>query len=395
MRLPTFSCATVLASKAQIVDLRSPAEYARDHLPGAMSVPLFDDQQRAIVGTLYKRESPEAAYKAGLEMAENGMGERLAAILGRPVPPEEWRERFTELAARLRKQMREPGVLLEEQSDLRALGDQPLILHCWRGGMRSQSVALLLRALGEDRVGLLPGGYKSYRNWVMQRIERLRGDDFQLFVLRGATGVGKTEVLRALEARRPGCTLDLEGLAGHRSSVLGAVGLEPASQPAFESGLLQRIEALRAGPIFVEGESRKVGDVVLPRGLYVAMQTAPQLKLTAPIVARVERLGEDYLGKGCLYGLADDRRLQACARALDGLRAKLGDARVDGMQAELREGAWRGVTERLLHAHYDPLYSHGECGRSYLAEFDATSPDLLDSLLELRARYEARLPEGG
>ena len=395
MRLPTFSCATVLGSEAQIVDLRSPAEYARDHLPGAISVPLFDDEQRAIVGTLYKHESPEAAYEAGLRMVEGGMGERLGAILGRSIAPEEWRERFTELAAGLREQMREPNVLLEEHADLSVLGDRPLIVHCWRGGMRSQSVALLLRALGETRVGLLPGGYKSYRHWVMQRIEQLREEDFQLLTIRGATGVGKTEVLRAVERRAPGTTLDLEGLAGHRSSVLGAVGLRPVSQPAFESALLQRLDVLQPGSIFVEGESRKVGDVILPEPLYAAMQSQPQLKLNATIAERVELLGRDYLGESCVAGPADPDRLEACARALDGLRGKLGHARVEGMQAELRAGVWRGATEQLLHEHYDPLYAHGEEGRSYLAELDACDPQLLDRLLELRARTEARPLPGG
>lgn len=395
MRLPTFSCATVLASKAQIVDLRSPAEYARDHLPGAVSVPLFDDEQRAIVGTLYKHESPEAAYEAGLKMVESGMGERLAAILGRSVAAEEWRERFTELAAGLREQMREPHVLLEEHADLSMLGERPLIVHCWRGGMRSQSVALLLRALGETRVGLLPGGYKSYRHWVMQRIEALKQEDFQLLVLRGATGVGKTEILRALEQRSPGSTLDLEGLAGHRSSVLGAVGLQPVSQPAFESALLQRLEALRPGPVFVEGESRKVGDVILPEALYAAMQRQPQIKLSASVAHRVELLGRDYLGETSARGPADAGRLEACARALDGLRGKLGHARVDHMQARLRSGAWQGVTEDLLHEHYDPLYAHGEMGRDYLAELDAAAPDLIEQLLDLRDRTEARPPQGG
>lgn len=395
MRLPTFSCATVLGSEAQIVDLRSPAEYARDHLPGAVSVPLFDDEQRAIVGTLYKHESPEAAYEAGLRMVEGRMGDRLAAILGRSVTPEEWRERFNELAAGLRDQMREPNVLLDEQSDLGVLGDRPLIVHCWRGGMRSQSVALLLRALGETRVGLLPGGYKSYRNWVMQRIDQLREEDFQLLVIRGATGVGKTEALRAVERRAPGTTLDLEGLAGHRSSVLGAVGLHPVSQPAFETALLQRLDALESGPIFVEGESRKVGDVILPEALFAAMQSQPQLRLNATVAERVDLLGRDYLGDSCVEGAADPARLEACAQALDGLRSKLGQARVDGMQAKLRAGEWMAATEQLLHEHYDPLYAHGEKGRSYQAELDASDSLLVDRLLELRGRTEAHPVQGG
>ena len=395
MRLPTFSCETVLAGRARIVDLRSPAEFARDHLPGAESVPLFDDQQRAIVGTLYKQESPAAAYEAGLRMVEGEMGAKLEQILQRRVAPEEWGERFQELAAALRQQMREPGVLLDGDAKLDELGEQPLILHCWRGGMRSQSVALLLRALGETQVGFLAGGYKEYRTWVMEQLAAYQESDFQLIVLRGATGVGKTEILRALELRCPGSTLDLEGLAGHRSSVLGAVGLQPVSQPTFESALLQRLQELGGQPVYVEGESRKVGDAILPEPLYRAMQSAPQLKLEAPVAARVELLGRDYLGEAVLDGEPDGERLEACAAALDGLRTKLGEARVDALQRQLRSGAWREVTESLLHEHYDPLYAHGERDRDYRATLDATAPGLLDEILALRGSAGAHRGQPG
>lgn len=387
MRLPTFSVETVLAGSAQIIDLRSPAEFARDHLPGAQSVPLLDDEQRAIVGTLYKQESAEAAYDAGLAMVESGMGARLEAILQRQVDAEEWRLRFGELAAGLRAQMREPSVLCELEPSLDVLGEQPLIVHCWRGGMRSQSVALLLRALGETRVGLLKGGYKRYRQWVIDQLDALSAKDLRLITLRGATGVGKTEVLRALEARCPGSTLDLEGLAGHRSSVLGAIGLQPQSQPHLESLLVQRIpELCGSQPVFVEAESRKVGDLIVPQALFEAMQAAPQVRLEADVEHRVELLGRDYLGDA---DQPDPARLAACAEAIGGLRGKLGAAQVEAWQAALLAGRWREVVRGLLADHYDPLYAHGEARHGLAATVDAADPQLLDRLLALREELTA------
>ena len=402
MRLPTFASETVLAGSPRIIDLRSPGEFAHDHLPGAVSVPLFDDGQRAIVGTLYKQESPEAAYEAGLEMVEAGMDERIEKILCRELPGAEWKSRFRELSEHLRQQMSEPSLLLQQQDSLAGLGSEPIILHCWRGGMRSQSMALLLRSLGETQVGLLKGGYKAYRSQVIASLAGHPADDFPFIVLRGATGVGKTQILRQLEERAPHSTLDLEGLAGHRSSVLGAVGLKPVSQPRFETLLLRRLAELGihskdgsrpSQPIFVEGESRKVGDVVLPESLYAAMHQGTQLKVQASVKYRVELLGLDYLGPAALEGPADLARLAELATALDGLRRKLGQGLVDQMQAELRSGSWRGVTEQLLHLHYDALYAHGEVQRSYAAEFDAEDPKLLAKLLAFRAAACPPTPE--
>lgn len=385
MRLPTFSSATVLASRARIVDLRSPSEFAHDHLPGAESVPLFDDEQRAIVGTLYKQDSPSAAYEVGLRMVEDGMGERLARILQRELSVEEWRERFRDLAGQLRHQLTEPAALLDRGVELASLGEQPIVLHCWRGGMRSQSVALLLRALGEQQVGLLDGGYKGYRRYVLEQWNQFDAAAVPLVVLRGATGVGKTRVLRELEARAPGSTIDLEGLAGHRSSVLGAVGLEPRSQPAFEGDLLRVVQRCRRdGPVFVEGESRKVGDRIVPGPLFAAMEAAPQVKLTAQLETRLNQLGADYLGEAAAGGPLPQARLEELAQALGGLRQALSGAVVADLQQRLLRGDWRSVTQVLLERHYDPLYAHGGEGRDYQAELAVEREDLLDQLLTMR-----------
>ncbi len=371
--------------RPRLVDLRSPSEFARDHLPGALNVPLFEDDQRALVGTLFKQVSPAAAFEKGLSLTRQRLGRLLDQILGVEVEPERWASAFERLAVELRADPAQTRPLQTAVSSLGSFGSQPLILNCWRGGLRSQSVVLLLRAIGFDQAVLLRGGYKAYRQWVMQRVAAIPAE-LPFLVLRGQTGVGKTLILRALERDHPGTTLDLEGLAGHRSSVLGAVGLQPVTQGAFEGGLIERIDQLAAGahaegPWWVEGESRKVGDVVLPAPLFQAMTAGAQVRLCAGMEQRIEQLGQDYL--------VEDGSLEQTAAALQGLRKKLGGTVVDAMQQQIRGGEWRAAVRDLLELHYDPLYRRDERGRDWLAEFDLGSPELNARLEELR-RQSAR-----
>lgn len=388
MRLPSFPPGQVLASPSvDIVDLRSPAEFARDHLPGARNVPLFDDNERAIVGTLYKQQSPASAYAKGLSLVEQGIGELLQQILQRDVSDQQWQGKLDQLAAHLKSRLGKPVAELDLSDSLATLGPRPLVVHCWRGGMRSQSVALLLRALGEDHVGLLDGGYKAYRSELLEQLSRGQADDYPLIVVRGRTGVGKTQVLHQLERLWPNSTLDLEGLACHRSSALGAVGLAPVSQPLFESQLVARVAELKAAggaPWFVEGESRKVGDSVLPSALYQALQSAPEVRLTLRKSARVDRLGVEYLGDGALRGEPDERRLREVAAAVGSLKQPLGGQSVNEMQAWLARGEWRPVVSRLLDEHYDPHYDRGGHPDGPRLSLDAADPDLLEKLGQLR-----------
>ncbi len=368
MRLPTYSVPQVLAGNSRVIDLRSPAEYQRDHLPGAVNVPLLDDEQRAIVGTLYKRESPQRAYAEGLDIVESRMGEMLERILGKPVHGNDWKQQFHDLAQKLAMSSTE----LEPSA---AVG--PLVFHCWRGGMRSQSVALLVRMLGQE-AGILDGGYKAYRQWVMAQLQRLQPDELNFIVLRGPTGVGKTDLLRRIEAQRSRSTLDLEGLAAHRSSVLGAVGLKPVSQPMFESLLWQRLVELRLAdqaatghshpqqPVFVEGESRKVGDAEIPAAVFAAMESSPQVHLTASTEYRIELLGAEYLA-------TDDHRRQTLA-SLQALERKLGHRVVAELSEQIRGGQWRRAAATLLERHYDPLYQRDDLGRDWLMELEVTDP---------------------
>ena len=349
------------AADAVFVDLRSPSEFAEDHLPGARNLPLFDDVERAVIGTLFAQSSPEAAFAEGRERTREKIGEltRAIAATARWAPPDvELAERVDELTAK---------GLAGLQSDLalerrHALPSGAVVLYCWRGGLRSTAIVAFMRGLGLERAFALEGGYKAYRRGVRERIARWSPPPG--FVLRGLTGVGKTLVLRGVERLRPGWTLDLEALAGHRSSVLGMVGLEPCTQKTFETRLVQRLERGFAGPCLVEGESRKVGDVVLPEPVWSVIREGTSIELVAPTERRVQLLIEDYLGR--------EENRAAIAAQLPFIEERLGRTRWEGRLVELlatrRE---HELVEILLRTYYDPLYRHSEGAHAYATTIES------------------------
>lgn len=353
------------------VDLRSPAEYERDHVPGADHAALFDDDQRAIVGTLYRKDSPLAAYEAGLEMVRQRLPRLLQEWTGQEVAESLWRPRFDALCSELAPTS--PSHV-ELATDV-PLPDQGriLVVYCWRGGMRSRSVAALLQSLGIP-VRLLEGGYKSYRSWVMQRLKEEW--PFPLTVLRGPTGVGKTAILAQLEEAAPGSTLCLESLAQHRSSILGAVGRRPVGQAFFESQLVDWMDRPHPATVFVEGESRKVGDIVLPEPLWQAMEGGRQVLLRARVETRVRNLMEDYLEDG-------DEAIEQLCQQLPFLEKRIGKSWVGQLTTWLREGRAAEVAEVLLERYYDPRYAHGDAGREWIAELEVEDAGLIPALVNL------------
>ena len=238
-----------------LLDVRSPGEFEAGHIPGALSLPLFSDEERAIVGTLYKQKGPEIAFQKGLEVA------------GQKLP---W---YVEEARRL------------------VPGSQKIAVHCWRGGQRSGSLAWLLSFSGFD-VSVLEGGYKAYRRYIHEQFgER----PFRSVVLGGATGSGKTAVLKALREMGEQ-VLDLEGIAHHKGSAFGALGETP--QPnveQFENELFHAFKALDTDRrVWVENESRSIGRVFLPEGLWHRLQRSPLVQLEVPFENRVAYLVEVY-----------------------------------------------------------------------------------------------------
>ena len=349
---------------AVVLDLRSPKEFAEDHLPGAFNVPLFGDVERALVGTLYRRESPEAAFDQGRVIARAriaGLVAEVARLSGLEIGPEDFGRRVEEMTAHGITGL-STAIVCEPAQEL---PERPIVLHCWRGGLRSRSVAGFLAGLGLPRIVQLEGGYKGYRAEVLRELAAWRAP--RTFVLRGLTGVGKTLVLREIELLRPEWTVDLEGLAGHRSSLLGMVGLEPASQKAFESGLAARLRQRPTGPLVLEGESRKVGDAIIPIAIWRALENGSNLELTASVERRISVLREDYL--------ASPRSRPELARQLPLIEERM--IREPGeptLQELLASDRVTELVERLLLRYYDPLYRHGEQGRRLDARFDASQP---------------------
>ena len=294
-----------------LIDVRSPAEYAEDHVPGAVSCPVLDDEERARIGTLYKQVSPFQARKLGAALVARNIARQLeTAFAGME---RSWR---------------------------------PLV-YCWRGGKRSGAMAHVLREVGWH-AKTLEGGYRAYRRHVLERLAVLpRGLTFR--VVHGATGSGKSRLLRAL-AGAGAQVLDLEQLAAHRGSVLGGLPDRPQpSQKWFESLLLERTAAFDpARPVYVEGESRRIGQLQVPEALILVMRAAECLLLEAGIETRVALLMDEYR-----HFFAERAVLEAQLDCLAGLH---GNDRVGEWKALAARAAWAELVTRLLAEHYDPAY---------------------------------------
>ncbi|MBA3479988.1 MAG: tRNA 2-selenouridine(34) synthase MnmH [Lautropia sp.] len=302
-----------------VIDVRTPAEYALDHLPGAVNHPVLSNRERVLVGTLQSESGAFDANVKGAALVAANIGAMLAGPLADK--PRSW---------------------------------DPLI-YCWRGGSRSWSLAMVLARVGW-RVGLLEGGYRSYRQRVVADLERL-ASTFSFTVVAGPTGSGKTTVLKLA-----GCggaqVLDLEALANHRGSVLGAVPDSPQpSQKAFDALLWQALRTFDpARPVLVESESRKIGQLHLPEPLMQRMRSSSCVKLEVPLAVRIRLLRNQYphLEEDC-EGLKD---------RLERLVSLHPDKRVAEWRALADAGRWEELVERLLLEHYDPAY-HRSLLRNY------------------------------
>ncbi len=368
---------------ARVVDLRSPAEFAEDHVPGAVNVPLFDDVQRALVGTLFVQDSPQSAFIAAREIVRAKIGELVAGIsaaTGWAPRDADFEKRVDELTAGGFERM--SSFLLAAEAT--PPPHDPVVFHCWRGGMRSRSVLHFVRELGLESATLLDGGYKSYRADVIQRLATFVPPP--TFVLRGLTGVGKTLVLREIERLAPELVIDLEGLAGHRSSLLGMVGLEPCSQKMFESRFAERIRRPLGPVLIVEGESRKVGDAIVPPRMWDALDSGTNLELVASVERRVDVLTSDYL--------ATPRGRDELRRQLPQVEARMAKSHVGpGLVVLLDAGRTDELVRLLLEHYYDPLYRHGQKGKTFAERFDATDPRVAAQAIRAWC-LAARAPRG-
>jgi len=216
------------------------------------------------------------------------------------------------------------------------------VIFCWRGGMRSGGVVAFLKKLGVDTLQL-EGGHKAYRRYVMDKLAEYRFKP-KLVVLYGLTGAGKTEILRKIDAPM----IDLEGLAQHRSSVLGAVNLKPRTQVMFESLLYRELEKLDSPYVLIEGESRKIGKIVIPEFLFTAMKSGINVRVECPFEDRVKRIVKEYT-EGDLVELRGK---------LDFFEKRLGKSKVADLKIWFAKKEFDKVAEVLLREYYDVLYSH-------------------------------------
>lgn len=314
-----------------VIDVRSPAEFAEDHVPGAISLPALSNAERAEVGTIYKQQSPFAARRLG------------AALVARNV------------ATHLE------GPLKNKDGAWRPL------VYCWRGGQRSGSVATILNAVGW-RTETIEGGYKSYRAKIVDLLYD-KPVAISPVLLDGNTGTAKTAVLATL-AEMGHQVIDLEGLARHRGSILGGEADPQPAQKAFESALALVLDRLDpAKPVVIEAESSKIGELLVPVGLWKAMCSAPRLRVEAPVAQRAA-----YLTKRYADIIEDPTRL---ADTLARLLPIQGHERVEAWQRLAVAGAFETLATELITHHYDPRYASAARARDvgWVETFEANSLD--------------------
>ena len=316
----------------EIIDARTPAEFAEDHIPGAINLPVLDNHERIVVGTMYKQQSAfDARRLGGALVAANISRHMLAALQDKP---KNWR---------------------------------PLI-YCWRGGQRSGSFATWLRMVGWDACQL-EGGYKAFRHHVIAEIARIV-PTLALRIVCGPTGSAKTRVLEALAAQGAQ-VLDLEDLAAHKGSVLGALPDRPQpAQKRFETLLWDRLRRLDpARPVYVEAESRKIGLVFVPEALILAIRPAPCILIDATREARLDFLVRDYAYLGDDVGALQDK--------LHRLREHQSRETLERWKSLAAAHALPELFAELIDQHYDPLY-HRSQNHNYVNYADALRVDSAD-----------------
>ena len=306
---------TDIAQFDAIIDARTPAEFELDHIPGAINCPVLSNEERITIGTIYKQVSPFEAKRLGAALVAENLAKHL-------------KESFADKPANWKP-----------------------VVYCWRGGLRSGSMVTWLRLVGWD-AQQLAGGYKAFRHHVVDQIEAIV-PKLQLQVLCGATGSAKTRVLHALKAQGAQ-VVDLEGLARHKGSLLGSLpGVAQPSQKNFETLLAQELQALDVRrPVFIEGESPKIGRIALPLTLVKHMHRSAVIEIQATAEARLAYLLSDYAYLG--------EHVEPLCERLAYLKEIQGAQTVQRWQEWAQSGDLPSLFSELMQLHYDPLYARSQ-----------------------------------
>lgn len=312
-----------------LIDVRTPQEYAEGTIGEAVNVPLYLDDQRIVVGTAYKQESPEVAKRIAMKYVSERLPEIYDAILE-----------------------------LEKE-------EKPLVLFCARGGMRSQSLYQLLKSLGHE-VWVIEGGYKAYRHVVIEETIRL-SEEKTFVVLHGNTGVGKTYILNALtNFGEP--VIDIEGLAKHRGSMLGRVGLMPQpTQKTFEHLIYEALKNQAEKYVFVEAESKRLGRNTIPDCLLYAMKSGKHLWIEATLEQRSNILVHEYM--------AEESHKEAICEVLEMFRKHVGNESVETMRLDVLSGKGHETAKILMEQYYDPKYEFTSNQYAYDWKFKLDTPE--------------------
>ncbi|MBL7744615.1 MAG: tRNA 2-selenouridine(34) synthase MnmH [Chitinophagaceae bacterium] len=307
-----------------VLDVRSPGEYIHAHIPGAYNLPLFTDEERKVVGTTYKQEGREAAIKIGLDY----------------------------FGPKMRQMVETVESLVDAGSP--SSGSRQVLVHCWRGGMRSAAVAWLLDMYG-FRVFTLAGGYKSYRNWVIETFSL----PFSFIILGGYTGSGKTYILDELE-RKGAAVINLEKLASHKGSAFGDIGMpDQPTQEMFENVLSHELRTFfdkdQAAPIWMEDESQRIGFINLPNTLWNTMRRSPVRFMLIPFEERLKHIVQEY-------GTLNKERM---AKAILRIQKRLGPMETKTSLQMLEAGDIESCF-RILLTYYDKQYSKALNNRDQL-----------------------------